>query len=259
MCGGTGYAPHIPGGGQGLSPRVRGNPTATPQWLDGKRSIPACAGEPAGMRRPAQHSQVYPRVCGGTGECALVSAGWEGLSPRVRGNHIRSYYAPGKSRSIPACAGEPSRRRRSPRCRKVYPRVCGGTSARAAPAGCRRGLSPRVRGNQLYGSGARRGKRSIPACAGEPSLPEDAIKVTTVYPRVCGGTNAAGRTSHWVSGLSPRVRGNPLMRPPRRKPAGSIPACAGEPSREHIENNIGWVYPRVCGGTARIAPKPRCF
>ena len=30
------------------------------------RSIPACAGEPAGFVYPALNDEVYPRVCGGT-------------------------------------------------------------------------------------------------------------------------------------------------------------------------------------------------
>ena len=50
----------------------------------------------------------------------------------------------------------------------VYPRVCGGTPAfRVAREGLR-GLSPRVRGNQLLSTHCRSPVRSIPACAGEP-------------------------------------------------------------------------------------------
>ena len=97
---------------------------------------------------------------------------------------------------------------------------------------------------------------SIPACAGEPLLPQaPAGQIIRVYPRVCGGTvcrccrSRAGRTVYPRvcggtlhatyarvipdMGLSPRVRGNPL-------------------GTGHAEQDDGLlrVYPRVCGGTS---------
>ena len=50
-------------------------------------------------------------------------------------------------------------------------------------------------------------------------------------------------------GLSPRVRGNPIANMVEGNFDGSIPACAGEPSRRLEPSRQGWVYPRVCGGT----------
>ena len=53
---------------------------------------------------------------------------------------------------------------------EVYPRVCGGTRPAATNPSTRYGLSPRVRGNRalkIHGQGI---YRSIPACAGEPSV-----------------------------------------------------------------------------------------
>ena len=67
---------------------------------------------------------------------------------------------------------------------------------------------------------------------------------------MCGGTSDNGTEHTMLSGLSPRVRGNPCRgrRCPMR--TGSIPACAGEP-RNGVDRVIGvWVYPRVCGGTS---------
>ena len=166
-----------------------------------------------------------------------------------------------RSRSIPACAGEPSSRvkliwrlRSIPACAgelpgyldKVYPRVCGGTPAagynRASPSG----LSPRVRGEPSR----QRQKclRSIPACAGEPasfcrsgavgSIPAcageplpfgDAPQTVGSIP-ACAGEPSAGSTLICQGeGLSPRVRGNQTRT--------AAPVCEG-------------VYPRVCGGTA---------
>ena len=169
MCGGTAGAGYEPGGVGGLSPRVRGNLMTGRQYEPDDRSIPACAGEPRQrpVHRPA--SEVYPRVCGGTGEDGVDGAASMGLSPRVRGNRYADTRRPARPGSIPACAGEPTPIRRKSSERGVYPRVCGGTRPPNANGRPVIGLSPRVRGNHV---GIRRPRpmlRSIPACAGEPA------------------------------------------------------------------------------------------
>ena len=50
-----------------------------------------------------------------------------------------------------------------------------------------------------------------------------------VYPRVCGGTLVGALKRPPGSGLSPRVRGNPVAILVVLPYLGSIPACAGEP------------------------------
>ena len=75
--------------------------------LAGRRSIPACAGEPKGSTYTPTSPKVYPRVCGGTDTTPPAAAKAEGLSPRVRGNPEVLIYRDAKLRSIPACAGEP--------------------------------------------------------------------------------------------------------------------------------------------------------
>ena len=94
---------------RGLSPRVRGNLTLSVASRVINGSIPACAGEPAGSPPMSSSTGVYPRVCGGTPRLLLLVIVVVGLSPRVRGNRsvVRPAVIP--SRSIPACAGEPSR------------------------------------------------------------------------------------------------------------------------------------------------------
>ena len=154
--------------------------------------------------------------------------------------------------------------------RRVYPRVCGGATVEP----------PNSRRIQM-----RRG--SIPACAGEPRTCDTRITLSGaigVYPRVCGGArvidNVAFRQAR--RRVYPRVCGGAL-------PAhhfcqlirfrGSIPACAGEPTRSirgtgclvelglsprvrgsHQETGrrsfhamARWVYPRVCGGALLVA------
>ena len=152
---------------------------------------------------------VYPRVCGGTscrkGGCHVAV----GLSPRVRGNHPAMTFRSARAGSIPACAGEPLYEQRRDCYEQVYPRVCGGTSPTRATSARQMGLSPRVRGNRQGGPLQRLREGSIPACAGEPGTEASRPTGMRVYPRVCGGTLRRGLPGLPLSGLSPRVRGNP--------------------------------------------------
>ena len=131
--------------------------------------------------------------------------------------------------------------------------MCGGTSGSRRRGRRNNGLSPRVRGN--HGDHDRWVGRigSIPACAGEPGLRSAASTPPRVYPRVCGGTFSPGDIVWKQAGLSPRVRGNRSSYPGNIEGARSIPACAGEPGRGAVGGAGLWVYPRVCGGTARAA------
>ena len=74
-------------------------------------------------------------------------------------------------------------------CQWVYPRVCGGTPQLVRNTVSGIGLSPRVRGNRLTGTQPSSDQRSIPACAGEPSVSSRVTPGFRVYPRVCGGTD----------------------------------------------------------------------
>ena len=91
---------------------------------------------------------VYPRVCGGTFHCSQYQRSVSGLSPRVRGNLIKTGVQMLSRGSIPACAGEPDGAPPRPGEHGVYPRVCGGTRRGEEIIAEGGGLSPRVRGNR---------------------------------------------------------------------------------------------------------------
>ena len=168
VCGGTPLGHGPAARAAGLSPRVRGNLRIVARTARCAGSIPACAGEPRRGPRSAARPRVYPRVCGGTTGPITQGLQSRGLSPRVRGNPPRDRDGGGRGRSIPACAGEPEERDVKEIYTWVYPRVCGGTSSRAAPNGGMTGLSPRVRGNRIGPHERLALAGSIPACAGEP-------------------------------------------------------------------------------------------
>ena len=170
VCGGTGHIQADSTDKQGLSPRVRGNLRGWQRAAGADRSIPACAGEPSASDKSCDMVSVYPRVCGGTRHTAPHHAPAAGLSPRVRGNRRRGQGGRGGDGSIPACAGEPARRKICIPAAGVYPRVCGGTALQNGGNLFRIGLSPRVRGNPNPANPATSGPGSIPACAGEPLL-----------------------------------------------------------------------------------------
>ena len=193
----------------GLSPRVRGNQQGCVPLNGLEGSIPACAGEPAISPPTCGLTSVYPRVCGGTPSSTAPRRSPTGLSPRVRGNPLPARRGCVTERSIPACAGEPHNNKPPPSQGQVYPRVCGGTPCKNRQWFPACGLSPRVRGNPKAGPKAVRTTGSIPACAGEPLHDDVTDELTTVYPRVCGGTRKQARKQFERQGLSPRVRGNP--------------------------------------------------
>ena len=151
--------------------------------------------------------------------------------------------------SIPACAGEPRKRRPRWHSDRVYPRVCGGTRGGASDGGTLWGLSPRVRGNRGSATKFAIASGSIPACAGEPGNNSLLLPYIRVYPRVCGGTRLFFPCLSPLSGLSPRVRGNLAYPNALAFYWGSIPACAGEPRHHEGSRRYARVYPRVCGGT----------
>ena len=174
-----------------------------------------------------------------------------GLSPRVRGIQREAYGVDGQQGSIPACAGDPRRRRARLDAGAVYPRVCGGSAAFASAAWAVGGLSPRVRGIQRFPYTRGAYTRSIPACAGDPQRQRLRSNRMRVYPRVCGGSAYVGIVDALDMGLSPRVRGIRQPHRNRRYRSGSIPACAGDPYLYVRYIRVVRVYPRVCGGSRR--------
>ena len=193
---------------QGLSPRRRGNQPRRSCPGRRRRPIPAQAGEPICGTVARGPSRAYPRAGGGTTFRNCTSRMTEGLSPRRRGNRIRSAQGIAREGPIPAQAGEPRSCTTFSRPTKAYPRAGGGTAVMTPPPSSSGGLSPRRRGNRSTMTEWCTWRRPIPAQAGEPCRIRRRRGVRWAYPRAGGGTGEFGFRGDAGQGLSPRRRGN---------------------------------------------------
>ena len=198
------------------------------------------------------YSEVYPRAYGETSVRRALRRASAGLSPRIRGNRRTRRSAQRPSRSIPAHTGKPSRRRSRRWRDRVYPRAYGETGELRFVRGENPGLSPRIRGNHDRGLRGRTRLGSIPAHTGKPDLGLPAIVVNRVYPRAYGETAAEQTDPRFITGLSPRIRGNLRKRKTLGLSVGSIPAHTGKPERTTTRWRSARVYPRAYGETKKI-------
>ena len=214
-------------GYDGSSPRGRGTQRADPRRADGRRFIPARAGNttccPGSMRR----SSVHPRAGGEHVSPAGASSAWSGSSPRGRGTPLLDVQHRREQRFIPARAGNTKSLMPHPHSGPVHPRA-GGEHRMAPPCALRRGgSSPRGRGTPAGGLSQARGGRFIPARAGNTRPRACSLSPRTVHPRAGGehptGSDALLRTF----GSSPRGRGTHLGHGRRHAQRRFIPARAG--------------------------------
>ncbi len=135
---------------------------------------------------------------------------WKGLSPHARGSRpvrLRRCFDLG---SIPACTGEPCRRKIRSIAPGVYPRMHGGATLFKHEVFCEEGLSPHARGSLISAQCIICCYGSIPACTGEPMTEFKYIEPS--------------------EGLSPHARGSLAVFRSFHSAGGSIPACTGEPN-----------------------------
>ena len=156
------------------------------------------------------------------------SGSWDsGSSPRARGTRFPRRRRSGRSRFIPACAGN------TPSC-----------SGRTA----HRAVHPRVRGEHaaedLLGNAD---LRFIPACAGNTCKHGDEAAGDAVHPRVRGEHEARLTMSCRDGGSSPRARGTRIENENGDIVPRFIPACAGNTQQQHLSHPAHSVHPRVRG------------
>ena len=216
----------------GLSPRGRGKQPRREAFELKRGSIPAWAGETWPTIRIKPIVAVYPRVGGGNVRAHVRVVCRPGLSPRGRGKLSPLPLKDAVAGSIPAWAGETDTARHMFLEESVYPRVGGGNNMQTTEKLLRGGLSPRGRGkpSAVLTDGVQAG--SIPAWAGETRACCAVSLSHSVYPRVGGGNYLQEQGKKVDMGLSPRGRGKPIPLRLGDATRGSIPAWAGETTRD---------------------------
>ena len=153
--------------------------------------------------------RVYPHACGETRLLKYCLCLFEGLSPRLWGNHVHCLYSVNNSGSIPTPVGKPIPYSEQIRQQTVYPHACGETPDGEKALNSDWGLSPRLWGNLRYQECGSSSMGSIPTPVGKPSMFAATGARSQVYPHACGETACEFSGVVRDSGLSPRLWGNP--------------------------------------------------
>ena len=165
-CGEHARGPALKSGPAGSSPRMRGTLSAWLRVGEGKRIIPAHAGNTPPRRPVTPSTPDHPRACGEHAAVSRTLTHTVGSSPRMRGTHLIPIHVFQRPRIIPAHAGntEGTRPHYSPA--SDHPRACGEHQPQPAIERGADGSSPRMRGTLsrlVYDKGR---SRIIPAHAG---------------------------------------------------------------------------------------------
>ena len=128
-----------------------------------------------------------------------------------------------------------------------HPRVCGEHGMADIGDALSSGSSPRMRGTLLRVRIPDGAMGIIPAYAGNTVRQEVLVFLARDHPRVCGEHRCQLHDRQHAAGSSPRMRGTPLGRRPRRGAGGIIPAYAGNTFSKSSNVLLMRDHPRVCG------------
>ncbi len=167
----------------GLSPLARGTLHGFGFLFDGRRFIPAGAGNTYIRAKNKATATVYPRWRGEHGVVTTVSDEDLGLSPLARGTRRDYSKEDAGDRFIPAGAGNTTGCAIWRSRIKVYPRWRGEHSAYFRRKPYEYGLSPLARGTQRLFPAQTLRIRFIPAGAGNTRRWHRQTPVLSVYPR----------------------------------------------------------------------------
>ena len=186
-------APRAAGCGEfGSSPRLRGTVEGLRHDTVGYRFIPAPAGNSRPLSCRMRPFTVHPRACGEQFLVRYRRRPGFGSSPRLRGTVGTQRYNSQMKRFIPAPAGNRPSSPPTPVPESVHPRACGEQQIGQAVYLRELGSSPRLRGTEPPGGAQARGRRFIPAPAGNSHPPRNSAWLTSVHPRACGEQEASG-------------------------------------------------------------------
>ena len=197
-------------------------------------------------RRPTR-SPVHPRIRGERSSPNPCTTRNSGSSPHTRGTlPVDGTVHPDK-RFIPAYAGNASivtpRRRAMP----VHPRIRGERPTSAILGRSQTGSSPHTRGTRPRQGCRSRGRRFIPAYAGNANWAPPRTSAPAVHPRIRGERGPVFQVLGVQLGSSPHTRGTRAICKRSLKYSRFIPAYAGNARDWSRQSGKPSVHPRIRG------------
>ena len=165
---------------------MRGTQSISCFVLGPVRIIPADAGNTIGMPCRKAWRADHPRGCGEHIPQALIQAGGEGSSPRMRGTLVTWADRDGPVRVIPADAGNTAWFWNARIAIKDHPRGCGEHYHNCFASLRHWGSSPRMRGTRPSFIHGAEPTRIIPADAGNTPSLFRLLRLKRDHPRGCG-------------------------------------------------------------------------
>ncbi len=217
----------------GSSPRMRGKRQRHSTRFNNVRIIPAHAGQTKTAPQGKSTQTDHPRACGANVYVSVPDWAAAGSSPRMRGKRLRPYKIIGRTRIIPAHAGQTAHPKKIRTTRTDHPRACGANRPSRLEGFCCSGSSPRMRGKRRTVQSRYTVFRIIPAHAGQTTLRRPQLWRLPDHPRACGANRRPRPTPRGLRGSSPRMRG---------KPPNNLRPCSRHPD-----------HPRACGAN-RLLP-----
>ena len=207
---------------------MRGTRSRLLELLSKLGIIPAYAGNTRRCPPSTSSTRDHPRVCGEHLEMCIPITSREGSSPRMRGTPAAAAAARPDAGIIPAYAGNTHGQGVALYLGRDHPRVCGEHPYYYQIHITPQGSSPRMRGTRTIDLRQRGILGIIPAYAGNTQRRILASAGRGDHPRVCGEHVRENRTTAWLTGSSPRMRGTHTD------------------ARSEWDNPT-WDHPRVCG------------
>ena len=155
---------------KGSSPQARGTPLAATVLTDLDGLIPAGAGNTGPSETGQQHQRAHPRRRGEHLAALTVKAWNKGSSPQARGTHRTQVCRNEAGGLIPAGAGNTGRRSSRGSGPGAHPRRRGEHTEPLWLPTMSPGSSPQARGTRRSSLRVRRGRRLIPAGAGNTRM-----------------------------------------------------------------------------------------
>ena len=191
----------------GSSPHTRGTQHRHYRSHCCLRFIPAYAGNACGISTGQVSPPVHPRMRGERSSGKGQPIKEHGSSPHARGTRRAPTRHGSSTRFIPACAGNARVLYRLDGAHPVHPRMRGERSQIRSQQTAGFGSSPHARGTLLGFVHYLRGRRFIPACAGNASVDPVPRPLRAVHPRMRGERRFVVTIRLVSHGSSPHARG----------------------------------------------------